>query len=727
MNNLRSQLQAQLARYDDDAFAALANRGLLRRARKDLEKGPARIVEETERELILTFAGHHIRFDARGAPQAQCSCPASRVCQHILAAALTLQAPAEPQTKSAPAASTATGLATPASAGESAETSGAASPAVDTPGGDPLEPLRTALLRMNATELTKHCGKAGFGWAWQFVQDLDPEKDTTISGERNLIIGFRHPRISFRYMGGGLDSLLADVDIKQIEKYRVAAVLVFQRAQSVTLAAPAAAPQAGSLDLGKDHAGVESAPAALTESRTRLCAAVRQLARECLMLGLSHFSPGIQERFATLAVWAQGAQAYRLALLLRRLADHVEMLLERAAGADEHRLLDELTLAYALVAALESAAARGSTPAPLLGRARNEYEDAGRLELLGLGARAWRSPSGYIGLTMLFWSPAARGFFSCSDARPEVQRGFDPVARYKASGPWGGFGAPQLATGRRVVLTGAQTSGSGRISCSEKTTATVMPRDAASFVSQLESHSRWSQIARIRAEARRSLLAEPQPMKDWVVLRPTRFQPAEFDQTRQTLIWTLLDDEGAPLIAELAFDKYTTPAIERLEQTDMNALPAGTLVVARLRGGSNNFIAEPLSLVRANASGEEEPVDSLFFDAAPKTGFASRMLSKLRRRAPEGPPPLLPSAVPPLLIELKRCLRRQAERGVAWVAATQAQNELAQQRERMDAAGFTAFRGQGQGEDAAGELLRVQYLCLQYEHLLDDAGEETAV
>ncbi len=54
----------------------------------------------------------------------------------------------------------------------------------------------------------------------------------------------------------------------------------------------------------------------------------------------------------------------------------------------------------------------------------------------------------------------------------------------------------------------------------------------------------------------------------------------------------------------------------------------------------------------------------------------------------------------------------------------QARNELQQQRERMDAAGFTAFRGT-RGEDAAAELLRAQYLCLQYEHLLEDSGEET--
>jgi hypothetical protein len=295
-----------------------------------------------------------------------------------------------------------------------------------------------------------------------------------------------------------------------------------------------------------------------------------------------------------------------------------------------------------------------------------------------------------------------------------MQRGFDPVARYKAQGPWGGFGAPQLATGRRVVLTGALLSATGRISGSEKTTATVMPADAASFVAQLPTHARWSELARLRAEARRSLLAEAQPM--------TRLQRADFDATRQTLVWTLIDDEGAPLTAELAYDKYTAPAIERLEQTDMTALPADTLVVARLRGGSSNFVAEPLSLVRGGARAGDEPVDALYFDAAPKSGLASRLLAKFRGRPEQTEVLVVPSAVPPQLLELKRWLRQQAERGVTWDAANAARTELAASRARLDAAGFTAFRG-GREEDAAGELLRTQYLCLQYEHLLDDADE----
>jgi hypothetical protein len=699
MSGLREALHLQLARFDDDAFAALANRGLLRRARKDLEKETPEIVEESPTRIIMRFGGQRIEFDARGPTEARCTCPARTGCQHILAAAIALGSPAPEAAGNKPAG------------------------AITTADQDLRQPLIQSLLDLTPQSLRKHCGKAGYRWAWQFVHDLDIENDLALAGERNIVITLRHPPVSFRYMGGSVDALLCDADIKQIAKYRVAAVLAFQRASGQAIESPEeTTPGTASLNLGKDHAPEERGSAALSEQRARLLAAVCQLARECVTLGLAHSSSGIHERFATLAVWAQGAQLYRLALLMRRIADHVDMLLERAGGADEQRLFDELTLAYALASALQAAAEDGKSPTALLGRARSEYEEVGPLEIMGLGASAWRSASGYLGLTMVFWSPSQRAFLSCTDARPEMQR-FDPVARYKAAGPWSGLGAPAVATGRKIMLTGASLSAGGRISASDKTHATLMPADAAAFIAALDPCSRWAELTLERAARRRSLLAEPQPLKDWIVLKPKRLRRPEFDAARQTLLWALLDDDGNELKAEVPYDTYTAPVIERLELFE----PRGeVLVVARLRGGSAHPVAEPLSVLDIAASGASMPVDSLYFDAAPKTGMVGKLLAKLRRRADAAEPPSTRiSSIPKLLTEAKGWLALRAERGLAGDSAMSALEQLQGRVKRLEAAGFSAF-GSALDPDAATALLRAHYLCMQYEHLIDDSANEIA-
>lgn len=778
---LLADLRAQLARYDDDALAALGNRGLLRRAYKDLEAHPAEIETHADAGVdvvLVRVAGQTVRFDARGPAQAQCGCPAAGVCQHILAAAIALQRDGETTTASdgvsqtdASNAASSSKSAMPTAKTSDAVDAGAADAANDrpndatnsatngaSPNGDPavshdaqLAPLHAALLAFDADALRKHAGKAGYRWAWQYVQDLDPERGVVIDGDKHVRIAFAHPRIGFRYMGGGIDALIADAQPTQIEKYRVAAVLAYRRAYGAAIDAPEAAgrTRTSALDLGMDHALPEGGEAVREDARARLRERTKRLLLECVELGLSHLSPAIEQRFATLAVWAQGAEYYRLALALRRLADHVEWLNERAGGADEHRLCDEIAFVYGLIAALDAAAARGAAPAHLLGRARNRYEAAARLELLGLGAHPWRSASGYVGLTMLFWSPSEQAFYSCTDARPEQQRGFDPVARYRAAGPWGGLGAPQQATGRRVVLDGAQLSAQGRLSGSEATIATVQAlAPVASFLAQLPVCARWVESTRTRAERKRSLLAEPQPMRDWAVLRPARFGEPQFDAARQTLVWPIYDDANERVDLELPYTAYTEHAIGRIEMAAKAGVPAGTCVVARWRD-DGEAVAEPLSLIDPGTaaprsqerSPEHSPVDALYFDAAPAghgalagaiagtiAGTFGKALKRLRKLGTQNETVAAPatraSEVPAPLRELRHVLLAQAERGVGPTAGVGVTQTLDARLRRLRDAGFHGFPPTLAADVPLPEhLLRLHYLQLQYARLYDSGAE----
>jgi hypothetical protein len=63
------------------------------------------------------------------------------------------------------------------------------------------------------------------------------------------------------------------------------------------------------------------------------------------------------------------------------------------------------------------------------------------------------------------------------------------------------------------------------------------------------------------------------------------------------------------------------------------------------------------------------------------------------------------------------------ERGLAADVASGVRDELGHRLTRLAAAGFSAF-GNCTSGDAAADVLRAQYLCMQYEHLLDDSGEQ---
>jgi len=720
MSALGEELAAQLRRYDDEALAALGNRGLLRRARKDLEKTAVKLLENTSAVVTIEVGEHRISFDARGPAHARCSCGAGAICHHVLAAAIRLPDLLQPAPSD------------PADAG-GAPPHEAAGTAIEGPPS--LEALQRVLIEMPASQLQQYAGKAGYRWAWQFVQDLDSEQALEIGGERHLTLAFRSPRLLFRFMGGGLDGLIADQTPSNIQKYRVAAVLALQRAHGRELKSPepSGSPKPTSLDFGKDHAGADTSGEPLLAARQRLIGSAQALMAETVELGLAHLSKGIEERYSTLAVGAQGVELYRLALILRRIADHVTLLLERTGGADELRLFDELTVANGLVHALESV---GTAPAParLTGRPRTHYESSGTIELLGLGAYAWRAGSGYIGLTTVYWSPSEQSFLTSSDARPALQRGFDPMKRYTAAGPWDGLGSPSQSTGRRVLLQAAQLNAAGRLSGSPSTSATVRPLAAdETLANRLPACDSWAQLMSEASAARRSLLDEPRATDDWRVLRPVHFKPAKFDAARQTLVWPLLDRAGLRLDAELEFNEYTRHAISRIEELREREIPPDTLLIAHLRRGPGGLIAEPLSLIRPTASGSDQAVDALYFDRGASTGFVSKWLEKLTRIGAIVDPPnahvqvLGAGAVPAVLRRFREWLQRHAERGAADSALAGIDVQFREWVERSGAAGFVAFKWLNSSNIRTGQLLlRSNFLYLQYVRMLDGTIEEAA-
>src|SRR5215471_5590899 len=92
MSPLESKLRQLVASLDSSALEALANKGLVRRAQKDLERGiDVRVVGETDSVLRFKIADVEVSLPESGPATAKCSCPAAGVCQHILTAVLFLQ------------------------------------------------------------------------------------------------------------------------------------------------------------------------------------------------------------------------------------------------------------------------------------------------------------------------------------------------------------------------------------------------------------------------------------------------------------------------------------------------------------------------------------------------------------------------------------------------------------------------------------------------------------
>src|SRR5262249_9629551 len=88
-----SRIAALVAGLDDASWEALASKGLLRRARKDIKKGvSAELSEQVGDSLQFKVQAFTVSVPLAGPAKATCNCPAPGIGQHILIPGLFLQA-----------------------------------------------------------------------------------------------------------------------------------------------------------------------------------------------------------------------------------------------------------------------------------------------------------------------------------------------------------------------------------------------------------------------------------------------------------------------------------------------------------------------------------------------------------------------------------------------------------------------------------------------------------
>lgn len=530
------------------ALEALSSKGLVRRAQKDLERGPAPQVTGREGDRLLIRVGEFtVSLSETGPTQGRCTCPAGGVCQHLLTAVLFLQQ-------------------TPVSSA-----SEAATPSPD--------PDWSEFLKLTPEQLESWAKRASFRTAQGWVFGALPETVVVSGGTvRFLMLNAEVHCVP----GAGLEGVIVSGAVKDRAALVVAAVIALQRSHGIPWEPPAVA-----------DAGLAEALGA-PRSRAEVLDSTVDLLEETVVHGLAHLSAATSQRFATLAVSALAVNLPRLALRLRGLGQECGWLLTRSAQARSARLLTQLAQTHALSLALQRG---GEHPRPdLVGLHRTQYSPVGHLDLIGVAAWPWQTASGHHGLTVLFRDLKAGRWCSWSESRPMMaSAGFDPVQRYRLPGPWTGAASPAQVAHSRLRLMNARRNGQGRLSASTQSQALVTgdttPADLESF-----TLTSWTELRRQLGERRGCGLKEANPLDAWVVIRPTAWFDRQYDPVTQILRWEVGDEVPLRLRLELPFEPLQEAALRHLEKLDPATL-GGVSVVGRAEWTAEGLRVRPATLV----------------------------------------------------------------------------------------------------------------------------------
>lgn len=619
-DDLLTKITALLAAFDDASWEALASKGLLRRARKDMEKGlDIAIAEETAEALKIEVPPFLVSMTANGPASATCSCPSPGICQHILAAGICLQS----------------------RGGEVKDERVAATP----------ESIRNEISLLSPDTLKTWAGTSEYRKGIALLEKNSlPE---VIEYTETVTVRLMPSAIEVRFVpGGGLEAMI--LPKQQGKRAGVAAVLVLRKSLGFEL--PASVAQQSLVDLS-------GTPRTKQEILDSACS----LLEDAVAVGLSHASEMLVERLVTLAVSAQGAQMPRVALALRSVSDEVKSILRREARADEARLLLLMARVYALMDAIRAGGDDRSIA--LAGTSRGQYVEVPEIELSGVGAYTWQTGSGYAGLTVIFWTDQTKEFLSWSYARPEIQR-VDARHRFYGEGPWEGTHSPQQVAASNLKLRHARRTANGRLSGSTKTSALVLsPVTPATLDFGHRSFASWEVLSHYAATRQPLGLREPNPLDQIVVLQPKQFGARSFDAISQNFYWEVYDQAGESLTLTLPFRDWTKESIQILEQLSPPHDCEWKFVVRLVQ--DDQLFVEPISILRAENS--EQPVFQLAFDTLPQANDAKIEASSLRadeetdesdeERIGEDQLPVVGS-LSKVLVEMNRRLEAIAETGI---------------------------------------------------------------
>ena len=247
-----TRVRAAVSLLDDEALAALASKGLVRRARNDLQSSPPKLIEPGDDKVRLQVEEYTVEL-AEIATQFGCTCPATGACRHIVTAILFLR-----------------------------ETSAAAPPA------NQRTPSTAAdeVLAVTDEALEKWAGKALIRRA---IQILANDVRSEFEDAQTLVIRFSDWNVTCRWIPGyELSGMICSCHAAGACVHRVAAVMAFQAARG--------------------RRQIVSTPTALDASsgapRTRLevLESIGSVLRERVSLGLSRLSSSTEARLRTLAV-----------------------------------------------------------------------------------------------------------------------------------------------------------------------------------------------------------------------------------------------------------------------------------------------------------------------------------------------------------------------------------------------------------------------------------------
>ncbi len=561
------EVRQQIQQVDDDYLAGLSNKGIVKRAYKDLnQEQPAAVWQEEEVQVTLREETCVIRAPLG---KSSCSCPSRSICRHVVTAILWLQKELGKEEVSLDCKKT-------------AETENLDGNVNDIEKSDETENKEA-----ESDEKADKTGKAD-------AKTNETEKTDEQPGifEELLTIPLEHLKRICK--GSRLKRFVAHMeagDVVQTETRSVVTVQFPWENTVVKLLEPleysSCTCRSAELCVHKAQAllafqihrsrilleDLEEIPAedgpVHEEQMKKAGEMVRKEVADQLCTGLSRQSPEAKETMERLAVICHRAGLADFEGQLREIGSLYQQYFNRSAVFRGEELLGKLLSLYEQANRVTRAKDKKELRT-LAGVFRESYQLVGRLQLMSIGRRFFFSKTGYEGDIYYFLETKQKQWYTWTDVRPVFYEGVrkrQSAAVEKSPAPWGLPCNREQLMEMEFLLKGAKAAGDGRLSVSQETKGDVLGvrRFEPEVIGDLVYWD-YGKLLQDMFGCERGTRQTDRRKERLALVGAVGWEQTKFDEINQRFFWSILDEMGRKLFISLKNTKEDGAVIKLLER-----------------------------------------------------------------------------------------------------------------------------------------------------------------
>ena len=338
---------------------------------------------------------------------------------------------------------------------------------------------------------------------------------------------------------------------------------------------------------------------------------IKRLINRISKSGLSRMPVSILEDIEREAIHCGNADLPRLEKMLRGLKSMLEGYFKKHSSFSTKGYLKHLTRIFLIVSSIEKCKDYNILT-NIIGEKKTKYIAIGDLHLNGIGASAWHASSGYEGLTYYFYNEEKSKLFSFNDIMPtyyDNHRGRKLSSLYISQGKWNIQASMKDICRGEVILENCRVNRNNRISSSKEINGEIIKKSSIctlDFKGIL--YKEWRQIREDKEKNFMFSIIEREEHDNILLIEPKEYGEANFDEINQRLTIEMYDSYGDIISILVPFNKENEFLIRALERA-VKKNKLGYRVLGRVYKLDGEYFIHPISFHYKNGKMENIHID----------------------------------------------------------------------------------------------------------------------